>query len=52
MSPIWTGNEKAFAAAGKATQPRLSDRPHATYLIDIIDGAIRCGRVFCRLSVC
>ena len=36
----------------RATQPCLSDRANSTYLIEIIDGAIRGGRVFCRRGLC
>jgi hypothetical protein len=36
----------------KATQPRLALRAGDTYLIDIIDGAIRGGWVFRPPAVC
>src|SRR4029077_16921107 len=35
-----------------STQPRLTDRADRTYLIEIIDGANRPRRGFCRPSVC
>jgi hypothetical protein len=38
--------------ASRATQPRLPLRPSRTYLIDIVDAAIREGRVFCGPAVC
>jgi hypothetical protein len=38
--------------ARKAGQPCLAHNRQSTYLIDMIDGVIRAGRVFPRHFVC